>query len=248
MASQSERGHAKNVANFKELITVINGFGVQYSPISEELQTESLAKVLEKAELVIDKLKSCELAEKQATARLQTAFKGLGTLTSQLLGLVESMRADESVVENLRSLKKRITGENARRKKSTDANSEMVEEKETRSTSRQSYDSRLDDFQRFVLILQSVQGYTPKEDAFKIDTLQKKLEAMKKAITESDEYTTTRRMVMNERNTLLYTADTGLVDTAQRVRSYIKAAFGGTRSEAYKRVCKIKLASPPRLS
>jgi hypothetical protein len=49
MASTSETGHAKNVANFEDLISFCNGYGVSYNPSKAILQignlTPSLAQV-----------------------------------------------------------------------------------------------------------------------------------------------------------------------------------------------------------
>ena len=37
MASNSETGHAKNVANFEDLISFCNGYGATYNPSKEAL-------------------------------------------------------------------------------------------------------------------------------------------------------------------------------------------------------------------
>lgn len=38
MASTSETGHAKNVANFQDLIAFVTGYGATYNPIKNALK------------------------------------------------------------------------------------------------------------------------------------------------------------------------------------------------------------------
>ncbi|MDD2303623.1 MAG: hypothetical protein PHP53_02915 [Prolixibacteraceae bacterium] len=47
MANQTETGHAKNVANFGTLITVVNGFGKVYNPSKQTITTTALKTLYE---------------------------------------------------------------------------------------------------------------------------------------------------------------------------------------------------------
>lgn len=243
MASISETGHAKNVANFKQLITVLGSFGGQYQPVADALQIATLEKQAQEAEIVLNKLKESETLSKQATATLQAEFKTLNTLSSQLMGLLISSGAKASSVEEARAIQKVITGGNAKKKKTPATTGETTETKDTRSTSRQSYDSKLDNFEKLIAVLQNVAEYKPKESEFQVSTLQAKVNAMKNAIKENDGKEIARRQVMHERNALLYTPETGMVATANKIKEYIKAVFGGVKSTQYKAVSKIRINS-----
>jgi hypothetical protein len=241
MALASETGHAKNIANFKQLITTINSFGNKYQPIADFLQIEKLEQQAQNAQSVLAKLKEFETLEKQSIATLQEEFKTLGTFTSQLMGILISSGAKISSVEEARAVQKLIVGKSVKKKKIETTNTTIIEVKETRSTSRQSYDSRLDNFEKFITILQNIAEYKPKEDAFQINTLKNKLSAMKNAIAENDNRELARRQMMNERNSLLYADETGIVAVAIKVKEYIKAVFGGIKSTEYKSVSKISI-------
>lgn len=238
----TETGHAKNVANFKELITTVSSFGALYNPSAKALQADALEKMAQTAEQALSKLKETETQAKQATALLQTEFKTLNTLTSQLMGLLMSSGAKASSVEEARTIQKRITGSNSKKKKTETPEGGATETKETRSTSRQSYDSRLDDFEKLVTVLQNVTEYAPNEADFQVSALLAKIEAMKRAIQESDAKEVVRNQAMHERNALLYTPETGLVATSLKVKGYVKAVFGGVKSMQYKSLSKIKIA------
>lgn len=242
MTSQSETGHAKNVANFRELITIVNSFGAQYQPMAEALKVDALEEQAKRVEDTLNKLKEAETLAKQATASLQAEFKTLNTLTSQLMGLLISSGAKASSIDEAKAIQKRITGSNNKKKKADLPTDGTTEKKASRSTSRQSYDSRLDDFEKLITVLQNVPEYKPNEEVFQPETLKKKVLAMKNAIQENDVRENTRAQMMNDRNALLYEEDNGVVAIALKVKGYIKAVFGGVKSVQYKAVGKIKIA------
>jgi hypothetical protein len=246
MTSTSETGHAKNVANFKELITVVKSFGTQYQPMAEALKVSALEEQVGKVEAVLNRLKDAETMEKQATATLQGEFKTLNTLSSQLMGLLISSGAKASSVEEARSVQKLIAGTRSKKKKTTSDATANESVKDTRSTSRQSYDSKLDNFVKLTTILQNVPEYKPNEGDFQVSMLQKKAKEMAQAIENNDAKEAARRQVMHERNELLYTPETGVVATAGKVKEYIKAVFGGVKSTQYKAVSKIRINSTSR--
>ena len=240
MALQSETGHAKNLANFKELITVIKTFGAQYQPMADALKIPNLEAQATQADQALAQLKQAETSAKQATATLQEHFKPLNTLSSQIMGLLKSSGAKTSSIEEAKAIQKIITGSNSKKKKRETATDASETTKVTRSQSRQSYDSRLDNFNKLITVLQNISEYKPNEDAFKIINLQAKAQAMQQAIQDNDLKEQIRSQAMNHRNTLLYSIDTGIVDTGLKVKEYIKAIFGGVKSLQFKAVSKIK--------
>jgi hypothetical protein len=239
MPSTSETGHAKNIANFKELITVVKSFEAQYQPMADALKIPALEEQVGKVEAVLNRLKDAETMEKQAIAMLQGEFKMLSTLSSQLMGLLISSGAKVSSVEEARSVQKLIVGTRSKKKKTTGDATANEPAKDTRSTSRQSYDSKLDNFVKLTTILQNVPEYKPNEAGFQVNALQIKAREMAKAIENNDAKEVARRQVMHERNELLYTPETGVVATAGKIKEYIKAVFGGVKSTQYKAVSKI---------
>lgn len=241
MASIAETGHAKNVANFKELITIVKSFGAQYQPVASFLKIPALEEQAQKAEDALHKLREAETLAKQATATLQGHFKSLNTLASQLMGLLSSSGAKTSSIEEARSIQKRITGSNNRKKKTEGKDGDATDTKASRSTSRQSYDSRLDAFSKFVMVLQNIPEYLPNEDEFKVSTLEGKIKLMKQAIEENDNKELVRSQAMHERNALLYTESLGVINVSLMMKEYVKGVFGGVKSTQYKTISKIRI-------
>lgn len=241
MASQSETGHAKNLANFKELISIVKSLGEKYQPSAEALKVASLETLATQAEQLINKLKEAETLAKQATASLQDTFKTLNTLSSQIMGMLSSSGAKSNSIEEARSIQKRITGGNKKSKTDNTNSQDSEEAKAKRSQSRQSYDSRLDEFEKLIIVLQNISEYNPNEELLKISSLQNKVVEMKNAIQTTDDKNMIRSQAMAERDKILYAPESGMVEIALKVRAYIKAAFGGVKSMEYKRVSKIEV-------
>ncbi|GAB4338489.1 MAG: hypothetical protein OHK0038_17240 [Flammeovirgaceae bacterium] len=241
MASTTETGHAKNVANFREIITIIKSFGAKYQPISDSIKIENLENMANQAEQVLLKLKEAETLYKQVNAALQGLFKNMNPLVTQIMGLLSSSDAKASSIEEARNIAKLITGANAKKKKTEENSAENTEAKNTRSVSRQSYDSRLDNFEKLVTVLQNISEYKPNEDAFKVSSLQNIVLQMKNAIKENDEKELIKSQWLEKRNQILYTPETGLVDISIKIKEYVKGAFGGTKSKEYKDLTKIRI-------
>lgn len=54
MASTSEVGHAKNVANFQDLIAFVTGYGATYNPSKNSLQLPQLQALYTQANTSLD--------------------------------------------------------------------------------------------------------------------------------------------------------------------------------------------------
>ena len=108
----------------------------------------------------------------------------------------------------------------------------------TVSTSQQSYDSVLDNYERYVQYIAATPEYAPNEDDIKLPALKAlavELRAKNTACNNAKVAIDNARMA---RNRALYTPLTGLVDVALDAKTYIKSLFGATSPE-YKLVGKI---------
>jgi hypothetical protein len=67
MSSTSETGHAKNVANFEDLISFCNGYGAPYNPSKEALKITNLQTQLTSSQNVLKEVKTTQTAFNNAT-------------------------------------------------------------------------------------------------------------------------------------------------------------------------------------
>ena len=106
-----------------------------------------------------------------------------------------------------------------------------------------SFDSRIDNFDKLIKLLTSVTLYAPNEADLKVAALTAVLSDLKAknlAVTNAEVPLNNARI---SRNDILYKANTGLVDTALDVKTYIKSVYGAT-SPQYKKISKIKFTKP----
>ena len=108
----------------------------------------------------------------------------------------------------------------------------------TVSTSQQSYDSVIDNSERYIQYIAATPEYAPNEEDIKLPVLKAlavDLRAKNTACNNAKVAIDNARMA---RNRVLYTPLTGLVDVALDAKTYIKSLFGSTSPE-YKQVAKI---------
>ena len=103
------------------------------------------------------------------------------------------------------------------------------------SSSQMSYDSRLDNFDKLVKLLTSVPEYAPNETELttaSLTTLYNDLSAKNTAVINAAVLLSNARI---ERNEVLYTPITGVVDLSVDIKLYVKSVFGAT-SPQYKSI------------
>lgn len=246
MASTSETGHAKNVANFDELISFVTGYRESYNPSKATIKLDALKALSDHAKHSINAVSSMEPAYKSAVAAREVVFIPLSKLTTRIMNSIKATDTTVQVDENARTLVRKIQGVRATAKKTEDEKKALAEKgKEVVeiSTSQMSYDSRLDNFFKLIQLLSSVPEYSPNEKELKIEhlnTILDDLKAKNAAVVESYIPLSNARI---SRNNLLYKENTGLYDVALDVKNYIKSVFGAT-SPQYKQVSKIKFTAP----
>jgi tRNA/tmRNA/rRNA uracil-C5-methylase (TrmA/RlmC/RlmD family) len=106
------------------------------------------------------------------------------------------------------------------------------------SASQMSFDNRIENFDKLIMLLSSVPLYNPNEEELKIETLKALYSQLKEKNTEVILPIVQLSNSRISRNKILYKENTGLVDTALDSKTYIKSVFGAT-SPQYKQVSRL---------
>jgi hypothetical protein len=242
MASNSETGHAKNAANFDDLISFVTGYGATYNPSRASINLAALQTLSANAKNAISAVNTALPAYSNAVAAREVAFAPLGKLITRVMNALKSTDTTEQVDESARTLVRKIQGTRATAKKTDEEKAAAkAEGKETKeiSSSQMSYDSRLDNFDKLIKLLTSVTLYAPNEADLKVTaltTLYNDLKAKNAAVVTA---TTPLSNARISRNDILYKANVGLVDIALDTKTYIKSLYGAT-SPQYKQVSKLE--------
>ncbi|HZL10539.1 MAG TPA: hypothetical protein VFC65_11110 [Prolixibacteraceae bacterium] len=238
MANQSETGHAKNVANFGTLTTVVNGFGAAYNPSKQTIVLTALVTLSEGAKnsmrLVNGALGQSDIAK---SAR-ELAFEPLSKLATRIINAIRSSDTSEQIVDAAQSLVRKIQGKRATAKKTEEEKAALLAEGTTVkeiSSSQMSFDNRMDSLDRLVQLLGSIPQYSPNEVELQVGTLTDYYNTLSDSNTAATEAKANLSNARLARNEILYKPVTGLVDIALSVKTYTKSLFGATSAQ-YKQV------------
>ena len=227
MASTSETGHAKNVANLQKLIEQITVYA-KYNPPVANLEIVNLQTLYTTA---LDKLNDVEEkrnANKNAIHLRQVAYENLKPICTKIINLLDILGITQGTLDQAKSLNKLIQGG---QKKANNTPKESAEPKNTVSTSRQSYTQQADNFGILLQLLATIPTYTPNEDELKLTSLTPYQASLMGATQAVDQTEAEFNNKLIERNQLLYAEGTGLYSIAQNVKKYVKSLYGATSPE-----------------
>ncbi len=225
MASNSEVGHAKNVANFETLINHCTSMGAIYQPAQDPLKLAALNPQLVVCKVANSAVKNPLIAKIDAVSLRKKLDDELDSIITRLLNMYLLTSALKQEKEFAKTMARKIKG--------TKNKPPKVEGQDPHSTSQQSFVMRADNFETFISILSAEPTYNPAEVDLQVPSLQTRLANMHTLNNAANLAIQALRNVRIARNTALYAVETGLVDTALSIKGYLLAAFG-TKSPHYK--------------
>ena len=237
MSSHSEKGHAKNVANFEAEISFCTAYGATYNPSKQSLTTDALDELLSQSQNSLSEVTNAKNLLDLRINERQIAFATLKPTSTRIINALGVTDASKQTVDDAKSINKKIQGGRSSAKPLED------EEKKAISTSQQSYDSLVENFSKLVDLVSSEPSYIPNEEELQVATLNTYTQQLRTANTNVINANTVYSNCMISRDNILYANDTGLVDTALNVKKYVKSVFGAT-SPQYKQVSKLEFTRP----
>ena len=226
MASTSEVGHAKNVANFQDLIEFVTGYGATYNPSKNALKLPQLIALKASADATLADVITKNTNYNNKVNERITAFSGLKSLSTRLVNALQTTDATTETIGNAKTFNRKMQGKKASSSQTpTDPNTPAPN---TISTSQQSYDQLIQHLAGLTSVLEAETSYTPNETDLQVATLQTKiadLTAKNTAVATAYASISNSRIARNE---TLYSSSTGLVETANEVKKYIKSVFGAS--------------------
>ncbi len=240
MSSTSETGHAKNVAGLEDLIDHLEVLNPPYNPSKTLLQLSSLKAQLPPAQAAIKTISTTAPPYQLAVDAQEELFKPLGKMLTRIMNIFRSSVDNPNEVESAESLAKLMKGGSKPAKKP--AEEAQTEPKNNKSTSRRSYDSIIENFEKLIDILIANPLYKPNETEFKTATLSALLADMKAKNKAVGVLEGPLRGARLERNKLLYTPGTGIVDVGNDVRIHIRGILKPDNPH-YKAILAIKFKS-----
>ncbi len=236
----SETGIAKNITNFSRIISVCDALGGVFSPSNSKLKIPALLTLRDNAQAAVDAASTAKAANDHAIAARALAFKNLNPTVTKAISLLSASGVSAQTVAQTRTIVRKLTGQRA----DNSAPALLADGTTAKriSVSQLSYDSRIENFSKFIDFLSLVPEYAPNEPNLAITglkALHDAAEAANIAVINSNVQFSNARI---RRDTSLYKENDGLVFIAQDLKNYIKAIFGSTSTE-YKQVSKLRFTN-----
>ena len=241
MASTSEVGHAKNVANFQDLIEFVTGYGATYNPSKSSLKLAQLVALKATAETKLTDVISKNTNYNNKVNERMVAFSNLKSLSTRLVNALQTTDATTATINDAKTFNRKMQGKKASASQTpTDPNAPAPA---TISTSQQSYDQLIQHLTGLKSVLEEEPSYTPNETELQVSTIDAKIaDLTAKNTAVSTAYTNISNSRIS-RNETLYTSENGIFETASEVKKYIKSVFGAS-SPQYNQVSGIKFSKP----
>ena len=241
MASTSEVGHAKNVANFQDLIEFVIGYGTTYNPSKNSLKLPQLITLKDNAQAKLNDVITKNTIYNNKVNERMVAFGNLKSFSTRLVNALQTTDATNETINNAKTFNRKMQGKKASTAQTpTDPNTPAPT---TISTSQQSYDQLIQHLAGLKSVLETEPSYTPNEIELQIATIDSKiadLSAKNTAVATAYTNISNSRISRNE---TLYTSENGIYETASEVKKYIKSVFGAS-SPQYNQVSGIKFSKP----
>ncbi|TDP61148.1 hypothetical protein [Flavobacterium dankookense] len=237
MASISEVGHAKNIANLNVLNTNIIAVGTSYNPSNAKLLLTNLQSIYNTALAQQESVNKLVAPYSIAVDEREIIFK---PLNRQLTKLRKAYKATEGVtqvqLEDFMTIVRKLKG---LRKDTSKASTLPNEEQSQHSISQLSYDQRTNNMDLLISLLENTPNYNPNENEYKVTTyqdLKAKMLVKTQAVAETFVPLNNARSL---RNNTLYNSEDNLVDLANKAKDYLFTILDANSAQ-YKAIAKIK--------
>ena len=248
MTNTSETGHAKNVTNLESLITSIIALETSYNPSRDSIKLPALQALLTASKESLNAVNIAQATYSNAVAARKVAFEPFGKLITRVMNSLKASGASTQVVQSARTIVRKLQGRRASAKITEEEKKALeAEGKEVNqiSASQMSFDNRIENFDRLIMLLSSIPLYNPNEEELKVETLKALHNQLKEKNSEVILPIVQLSNSRMNRNKILYNENTGLVDVALDSKTYIKSIFGAT-SPQYKQISKLRFIRPKR--
>ncbi|RAR51050.1 hypothetical protein [Flavobacterium lacus] len=217
MTSTSEVGHAKNVANFQDLIEFVTGYGATYNPSKNSLKLSELIALKVEAEAKLADVITKNTNYNNKVNERMIAFSNVKALSTRLVNALQTTEATIETINDAKTFNRKMQGKKVSATQTpTDTNAPAPA---TISTSQQSYDQLIQHLTGLKSVLESEPSYTPNETDLQIDTINAKItELTEKNTAVAAAYASVSNSRIS-RNETLYTNQNSIFETASEVKN-----------------------------
>ena len=239
--SVSEKGHAKNIANAKLLNTYIAQVGTLYNPSNPQLLPTNLQTLYTNS---FNHQKTVNTAIAPYSIAVDNRELLFAPLNKKITKLGKAYKSTQGVTkaqhEDFMTIARKLKGT---KKEKTPPTNDPNQEQIQHSAAQLSYDSRTNNMDLLISLLDNTPNYNPNETEYQVTTLQAEKDQMLQATQAVADTFVPLNNARAIRNNTIYLQDNNLVDTFNKAKDYLSTILD-TNSVQYKAISKIKFKKP----
>jgi len=236
-----KKSNQQNVDNMELLTKKVATFEPEYDPSEERLSIPNQIRIKASGDEVLLGVRAAESACNNATSARSDAFNTLDPLVTRTINALrisdvseQTILQGESIVREIRNMRATVLTPSSK----IPNGAQNGESKKINKLHGGSFNTRIENFRRLIILLSTIPAYKPKQVDLTIDSLNMKLETLNLVNTTYITAEAKADAARVQRDSVLYAAKTGLVDIAMDSKLYVKSAYGAT-SPQFKSVSSI---------
>ena len=234
--STSETGHAKITANLGRLNVIANRNNSIYKATNPLIKISAISAAVADGDKCIAAVSPVEKSYNLSVNKRRDIFITLSpTVTASFNFLGSLSGVDKSLNKSANTLMKKIKGTNRKADKADTSTAQTstsltspttttpAPTRKKHSVSQQSHDMKIKNFREYIDVLKLIPQYDPEETEIKIATLIALVDNLKTTNEKVDADYSPYATALNQRDTILYAPETGLVAIAKMMKNYLKS-------------------------
>ena len=251
MSKIAETGHAKNVANFKNLTAQLTEMGARYNPASDRISLKALIKRCAVADQVKAMLTKIGSQTDISTNERVTQFAQIAKLITRVNATLKMARVTPETMDDAAGFIAKLRG--SRRGKSAEvilddasavSTGEASNRSKTISVSQRSFDMQEEAFSQLASLIAAQPAYKSNDSELTKVSINNFLEALRAANAKTIQANAAYNEALLVRNTELYDPQNGLISIVGEVKEYLKSLPGGYNSQDFKNAVKLNFTIP----
>jgi hypothetical protein len=236
MASKSEVGIIKNVANYDVFATEIKTMGAIYNPANPIIKLVALEAKQTACGNIMTAVRDATVPAKNAINAREAEFKGIKKKGTRVVNMLASSGAAPEIVKDARGYLNKLRG--ARITKLNEPTPENPVVKNI-SSSQTSYDNLIAHFEMITALVKGEPKYIPNETELTVVELEKYVVNLKKLTKAVNDTVSLLGQLEIDRDEVIYSPESGLSELTGTVKSYVKSVVGAN-DPLYRRLTAIK--------
>jgi hypothetical protein len=236
MASKSEVGIVKNVANFDVFVTEIRTMGTLYNPANPGIKLVALEAKQTACGDIMAAVRDATVPAKIAINAREAEFNGIKKKGTRVVNMLAGSGAAPEIIKDAKGYLNKLRGTRTTKLNEPTPENPVVK---NISTSQLSYDNLIANFEMITALVKGEPKYTPNETELTVVELEKYVANLKKLTKDVNDTVTVLGQLEIDRDEEIYGPVTGLSELTGTIKSYVKGVLGAN-DPLYRRLTAIK--------